>query len=119
MDAPPSHEECRPYIQVAELFGAAGAHVPQIIRQNLAFAMGAMAILVTGGLFFELPLPLAVIGREVGTVLVVLNGLRLLRDPIRRGKAKPTSRDQVATAASIVAPVQRHAYRRKIPRRAG
>ena len=78
-----------------------------------------MAILVTGGLFFELPLPLAVIGREGGTVLVVLNGLRLLRDPIRRGKAKPTSRDQVATAASIVAPVQRHAYRRKIPRRAG
>jgi len=91
----------------------------RIIRQNLAFAMGAMAILVTGGLFFELPLPLAVIGHEGGTVLVVLNGLRLLRDPIRRGKAKPTSRDQVATAASIVAPVQRHAYRRKIPRRAG
>ena len=52
-------------------------------------------------------------------MVVVLNGLRLLRDPIRRGKAKPTSRDQVATAASIVAPVQRHAYRRKIPRRAG
>ena len=91
----------------------------RIIRQNLAFAMGAMAILVPGGLFFELPLPLAVIGHEGGTVLVVLNGLRLLRDPIRRGKAKPTSRDQVATAASIVAPVQRHAYRRKIPRRAG
>ena len=36
MDAPPSHEDCRPYIQVAELFGAAGAHVPQVIRQNLA-----------------------------------------------------------------------------------
>ncbi len=54
-----------------------------IIRQNLAFAMGAMAVLVIGGLFFELPLPLAVIGHEGGTVLVVLNGLRLLRDPIR------------------------------------
>ncbi len=91
----------------------------RVIRQNLAFAMGAMAVLVTGSLFFELPLPLAVIGHEGGTVLVVLNGLRLLRDPIRRGKAKPTSRDQVATAASIGAPVQRHAYRRKIPRRAG
>lgn len=35
MDAPPEHENCRPYIQVAELFGAAGAHVPQILRQNL------------------------------------------------------------------------------------
>ena len=59
-----------------------------IIRQNLAFAMGAMVILVTGGLFFDLPLPLAVIGHEGGTVLVVLNGLRLLRDPIRRGRAR-------------------------------
>lgn len=35
MDAPPSHEDCRPYIKVGELFGAAGVHVPQIIKQNL------------------------------------------------------------------------------------
>ncbi|WP_079436904.1 aminoglycoside phosphotransferase family protein [Zoogloea sp. LCSB751] len=35
MDAPPSHEDCRPYIKVAELLGAAGVHVPQIIKQNL------------------------------------------------------------------------------------
>lgn len=54
-----------------------------IIRQNLIFALGAMAVLVTGGLFFDLPLPLAVLGHEGGTVLVVLNGLRLLLDPIR------------------------------------
>lgn len=58
----------------------------RIIRQNLTFALGAMAVLVTGGLFFELPLPLAVIGHEGGTVLVVLNGLRLLSDPIRRAR---------------------------------
>lgn len=90
-----------------------------IIRHNLLFAMGAMAILVTGGLFFELPLPLAVIGHEGGTVLVVLNGLRLLRDPIRRNENKSASPDQVVTVDSISAPVQRHAYRRKIPRRAG
>jgi heavy metal translocating P-type ATPase len=55
----------------------------RIIRQNLTFALGAMAVLVTGGLFFDLPLPLAVLGHEGGTVLVVLNGLRLLSDPIR------------------------------------
>ena len=61
----------------------------RIIRQNLTFAMGAMAILVIGGLFFDLSLPLAVIGHEGGTVLVVLNGLRLLSDPIRRGGATP------------------------------
>ncbi|MBL8713900.1 MAG: cation-translocating P-type ATPase [Alphaproteobacteria bacterium] len=49
-----------------------------IIRQNLTFAIGAMIVLVIGGLFFDLPLPLTVIGHEGGTVLVVLNGLRLL-----------------------------------------
>ena len=58
----------------------------RIIRQNLAFAIGAMVILFFGGLFFALPLPLVVIGHEGGTVLVVLNGLRLLSDPIRRPK---------------------------------
>ena len=57
----------------------------RIIRQNLTFALGAMVVLVGGGLFFELPLPLAVLGHEGGTLLVVLNGLRLLADPIRRG----------------------------------
>lgn len=54
-----------------------------IIKQNLIFSLGAMAVLVFGALFYELPLPLAVIGHEGGTVLVVLNGLRLLADPIR------------------------------------
>ncbi len=55
----------------------------RVIRQNLTLALGAMVVLVTGSLFFELPLPLAVIGHEGGTLLVVLNGLRLLADPIR------------------------------------
>lgn len=56
----------------------------RIIRQNLIFAISAMLVLVTGALVWDLPLPLAVIGHEGGTVLVVLNGLRLLADPIRR-----------------------------------
>lgn len=55
----------------------------RVIRQNLGFAIGAMVLLVTGGLFLDLPLPLAVIGHEGGTLIVVLNGLRLLADPIR------------------------------------
>lgn len=87
-----------------------------IIRQNLTFAMGAMAVLVVGGLFFELPLPLAVIGHEGGTVLVVLNGLRLLRDPIRGKETKQTADTKAPSRSGI--PVQRHAYRRKIARRA-
>ena len=52
----------------------------------MIFALGAMVVLVVGALFYELPLPLAVIGHEGGTVLVVLNGLRLLVDPIRQGR---------------------------------
>ena len=64
----------------------------RVIRQNLTFAIGVMAVLVTGGLFFDLPLPLAVIGHEGGTILVVLNGLRLLSDPIRRDMEAPGAR---------------------------
>ena len=55
----------------------------RVIRQNLTFAIGAMVVLVVGGLAFQWPLPLAVVGHEGGTLLVVLNGLRLLGDPIR------------------------------------
>ncbi len=61
----------------------------RIIRQNLYFALGAMLVLVIGGTFFNLPLPVAVIGHEGGTLLVVLNGLRLLFDPIRADRRKP------------------------------
>jgi hypothetical protein len=35
MDAPPAHEDCRPYLHVAELFRAAGAHVPAVLDQDL------------------------------------------------------------------------------------
>lgn len=62
----------------------------RIIRQNLVFAMTAMVVLVVGALAFELPLPIAVIGHEGGTLLVVLNGLRLLADPIRHPRKNPS-----------------------------
>ncbi|CAG9174659.1 aminoglycoside phosphotransferase family protein [Cupriavidus respiraculi] len=35
MDAPPAHEDCRPFIHVAELFGAAGVTVPRVLAQDL------------------------------------------------------------------------------------
>ena len=35
MDAPPDKENCRPFIQVAQLFGAAGVNVPQVLAQDL------------------------------------------------------------------------------------
>lgn len=63
-----------------------------IIRQNLTFAISVMLILIVGSAFFELPLPLVVLGHEGGTVLVVLNGLRLLNDPIRKTRSSLTDR---------------------------
>jgi Cd2+/Zn2+-exporting ATPase len=45
---------------------------------NLGFAMAAIAIMIAAIFTVNLPLPLAVIGHEGGTVLVSLNGLRLL-----------------------------------------
>ncbi|MFO0950627.1 MAG: heavy metal translocating P-type ATPase [Isosphaeraceae bacterium] len=56
----------------------------RIIRQNLVFAFGMMALLLTATYFGTLPLPLAVLGHEGSTVLVILNGVRLLRSPRRR-----------------------------------
>ena len=49
------------------------------IRQNLVFSLGVIATLVVAALTIGIPLPLGVVGHEGSTVLVVLNGLRLLR----------------------------------------
>src|SRR4030065_2990655 len=35
MDAPPQHEDCRPFLHVARLFEDAGAHVPHVYAQDL------------------------------------------------------------------------------------
>ena len=35
MDAPPAHEDCRPFIAVSRLFADAGVHVPQVLAQDL------------------------------------------------------------------------------------
>ncbi len=48
------------------------------LRLNFGIAFGAIAIMVTAIFWTGLPLPLAVIGHEGSTVLVSLNGLRLL-----------------------------------------
>ncbi len=50
----------------------------RICRANLAFAAAVIAVLVGWDLFGTLPLALGVAGHELSTVLVCLNGLRLL-----------------------------------------
>ncbi len=77
----------------------------RIIRQNLYFAVGAMLALVILTLFFDLSLPLAVIGHEGGTLIVVANGLRLLFDPIRAPEPPSRAPATIATAPLSPRPV--------------
>jgi len=35
MDAPPEHEDCRPFVAIARLFERADVHVPQVLREDL------------------------------------------------------------------------------------
>ncbi len=52
----------------------------RIVRQNLIFAISVIVVLVSLTLATDqVRLPLAVLGHEGSTVLVILNGLRLLR----------------------------------------
>ncbi len=53
-------------------------HARRVLMQNLIFASGVILVLVAAALGFALPLPLGVVGHEGSTVLVCLNGLRLL-----------------------------------------
>ncbi|MGA5179980.1 heavy metal translocating P-type ATPase [Streptomyces pseudogriseolus] len=62
----------------------------RLVVQNLVIAGVCITALVVWDLFATLPLPLGVAGHEGSTVVVGLNGLRLLReaawaDPARRG----------------------------------
>nr|WP_254859329.1 heavy metal translocating P-type ATPase [Natronomonas gomsonensis] len=55
-----------------------GRKTRRTLTVNLAIAFGAIALMVGTILLWGIPLPLAVIGHEGSTVLVSLNGLRLL-----------------------------------------
>jgi Zn2+/Cd2+-exporting ATPase len=48
------------------------------IIQNIAFSLSVIVVLAIAALTIGIPLPLGVVGHEGSTVIVVLNGLRLL-----------------------------------------
>jgi cobalt/nickel-transporting P-type ATPase D len=50
----------------------------RVVACNLAIAASFITVLVLWDLFGELPLPLGVAGREGSTIIVALNGMRLL-----------------------------------------
>lgn len=50
----------------------------RVLLQNLIFSATVIVVLIIAALGFSLPLPFGVVGHEGSTVLVCLNGLRLL-----------------------------------------
>ncbi|EFO80608.1 heavy metal translocating P-type ATPase [Oscillochloris trichoides DG-6] len=50
----------------------------RIVWQNISFALAVVVVLVITTLTIGVPLPLGVVGHEGSTIIVVLNGLRLL-----------------------------------------
>lgn len=51
----------------------------KIIKQNIVFSLSIIVLLIIGNFLQQVSLPLGVIGHEGSTILVILNGLRLLR----------------------------------------
>jgi cation transport ATPase len=56
-----------------------GKRARRVVRQNVWFSVGWMAMLVGAALTVGIPLTLAVVAHEGSTLLVAANGLRLLR----------------------------------------
>ncbi|MGD6966111.1 heavy metal translocating P-type ATPase [Rossellomorea vietnamensis] len=51
----------------------------RIVKQNIIFSLSVIFVLIASNFLQVLDLPLGVIGHEGSTILVILNGLRLLR----------------------------------------
>jgi len=51
----------------------------RIVWQNIAFSLAVIVVLIVSVFLLDLPLPLGVVGHEGSTLVVVANGLRLLR----------------------------------------
>lgn len=52
----------------------------RVIKQNIFFSVAVIIVLVISNFFQAIDLPLGVIGHEGSTILVILNGLRLLKE---------------------------------------
>ncbi|MEI8293763.1 MAG: heavy metal translocating P-type ATPase [bacterium] len=67
-------------LQNIPLLLATARHAKRVLWQNLIFAGSVIVLLLIAAFGINLPLPLGVVGHEGSTVLVCLNGLRLLLD---------------------------------------
>jgi len=57
-----------------------GRRSQSIVKQNIVFALGFIILLLIANFAGNITLPLGVIGHEGSTVIVILSGLRLLRN---------------------------------------
>ncbi len=57
-----------------------GRRSGQIVKQNIIFALSFIVVLLIANFTGNMTLPLGVLGHEGSTVLVILSGLRLLKD---------------------------------------
>ncbi|GAB6992396.1 heavy metal translocating P-type ATPase [Paenibacillus pini] len=64
-------EEIAPTITVSR-------RAQRIVKQNMVFAISMILLLMAGNFVTGIALPLGVVGHEGSTILVILNGLRLL-----------------------------------------
>lgn len=67
----------------------------RIIKQNIVFSISVILLLIASNFLEFLTLPLGVVGHEGSTILVILNGLRMLL-PLHKEtpqQAKPTRKD--------------------------
>ncbi|AOZ93467.1 heavy metal translocating P-type ATPase [Paenibacillus crassostreae] len=51
----------------------------RVIKQNMIFAITVILMLIISNFFADIALPFGVVGHEGSTILVILNGLRLLK----------------------------------------
>ncbi len=57
----------------------ASKRMNRVIKQNVIFSIAVILVLITSNFLQAIDLPLGVIGHEGSTILVILNGLRLLK----------------------------------------
>lgn len=69
-----------------------GTQSQRIIKQNIGLALVSIGLLMVANFFGELTLPAGVLGHEGSTLLVTLNGLRLLRFDLHNVQGKNLSK---------------------------
>jgi Cd2+/Zn2+-exporting ATPase len=67
-------------LEKLELAIRIGRRSQRIVKQNIVFALSFILILLAANFWGDITLPFGVIGHEGSTVIVILNGLRLLRN---------------------------------------